>query len=238
MASSRGKRSGGAGASRGKNRPGIAVPLPGNTLGASLLVANYSRYVVDLNRPPDDDALYPGRHATGLCPEETFAGDVLYDGAGGIADAERERRIDAYWRPYHDRLRAELNRLRADHGVALLWDAHSIASEVPSLFDGTLPELNLGSNGGASCAAAAEAAVTRVAESSGYSFVANGRFRGGFITRHYGRPATGIHALQMELAQRTYMNEAALRYDPDRADRLRVTLIGMLQAFIDSAEKI
>lgn len=208
------------------------------TLGASLLVANYSRYVVDLNRPPNDEALYPGQLATGLCPVATFAGDPLYENGCGISDAERDRRIDVYWRPYHDRLRAELCRLRADHGVALLWDAHSIASQVPALFDGELPALNLGSDGGTSSAPAAEASVTRVAESSGYSFVANGRFRGGYITRYYGRPAAGFHALQMEIAQRTYMNEAALRYDPDLADRLRVTLIGMLQAFIDSADRI
>lgn len=204
-------------------------------LGASLIVASYSRYVVDLNRPASDEALYPGQVGTGVCPERTFAGHAIYAADGVVDEAERKRRIERYWRPYHRRLADELERLRAAHGFALLWDAHSIASEVPSLFEGSLPVLNLGSDNGRACDPHLQAAVARVAERSGYSFVVNGRFRGGYITRHYGRPADGINALQLELAQRGYMAEADGRFDRGAAGALRTTLTDMLETFVDSA---
>ena len=154
--------------------------------GASLLVANFSRYVVDLNRPPDDRPLYSGQVATGLCPTATFSGAPLYREGKSVADDEREERIARYWRPYHERIAAELARMRKEFGQAFLWDAHSIASRVPSLFDGELPELNLGSHRGRSCGSETCAAVAAVAAQSGYSFVLDGRFTGGYITRHYG----------------------------------------------------
>lgn len=132
-------------------------------LGASVLVANFSRYVVDLNRSADDEALYPGQVKTGLCPEQTFAGEDIYRDAG-VSDAERAARVEHYWTPYHQKIRSTLDALRDEHGYALLWDAHSIPSAVPRLFAGQLPELNLGSNDGASCAPAVAEAVADVAE--------------------------------------------------------------------------
>lgn len=201
-------------------------------LGANILVANYSRYVVDLNRPATDEELYPGQLSTGLCPTETFAGEAIYDGSVEIDTAAR---IAAYWQPYHERIRATLDNLRDQHGYALLWDAHSIPSEVPRLFDGRLPALNIGTNGGASCGAEIETAVNAVAEASDYSSVLNGRFRGGYITRHYGDPGNGIHAVQLEIAQRVYMNERTRTFDAEKALHLRATLRAMLMAYLESA---
>jgi N-formylglutamate deformylase len=179
-------------------------------LGASLIVARYSRYVVDLNRPPDDQPLYPGASGgTGLVPTRFFSSEPLYrDGAEPDAAAIAERR-DAYWRPYHDALAAELQRLHAEHGRALLFDGHSIRSELPWLFEGQLPALNLGTADGASC----DPAITRrlgavLAAQTAYSQVVNGRFKGGYITRHYGQPGQGVHAVQLEMCQRCYMDEA------------------------------
>ncbi len=200
-------------------------------LGANVLVANYSRYVVDLNRPADDGSLYPGQLATGICPEETFDGAPIYR-SDGVDSREKSTRIETYWRPYHDRIRETLAALRARHGHALLWDAHSIPSAVPRLFDGELPVLNLGSNNATSCAADAEEAVAVVAAASGYSSVVNGRFKGGYITRCYGEPGTDIHALQLEIAQRAYMDEATASYDRAKADRLRDTLRKMLTTYL------
>ncbi len=203
-------------------------------LGASMLVANYSRYVVDLNRSAGDHNLYPGQLATGLCPEQTFSGEAIYT-AGGVAPPEKAERIERYWRPYHDRLSSMLDDLKSRHGYALLWDAHSIPSIVPRLFDGELPELNIGSNDGASCVKELEAVVTQVAAASPYSVVVNGRFKGGYITRHYGDPKRGVHALQLEIAQRAYMDEASTEIDHEKADTLRGTLERMLSAFSDGS---
>lgn len=200
-------------------------------LGASLLVARYSRYVVDLNRPPDDGALYQGQVATGLCPRYTFAGDALYRGDAAVAPAELSERTERYWRPYHERLAATLDELRARHGCAFLWDAHSIPSRVPRLFDGELPVLNLGNFDGRSCDPETGRELFEIASASRYESVLNGRFKGGYITRHYGDPANGVQAMQLELAQRAYMNEATLEYDSARAARLRDTLRALLLAF-------
>lgn len=204
-------------------------------LGASMLVANYSRYVVDLNRAASDDALYPGQVATGLCPLQTFAGEDIYSGSG-VNDEEMRQRVATYWQPYHDRLENALHSLRKRHGYALLWDAHSIASVVPRLFDGELSELNIGTNGGLSCAASVTDRVAAVADASSYSYVVNGRFKGGYITRHYGSPGSGVHAMQLEIAQRVYLDEASASFDARRASRLRDTLRPMLEAFIESCE--
>jgi N-formylglutamate deformylase len=187
---------------------------------ATMIVATHSRIVVDLNRPPAGEKLYPGQAETGLCPTETFAGDPLYRGDPPDA-AERARRLAAYWQPYHDAFAAALQRVRARHGCARLLDAHSIRGEVPRLFDGSLPDLNFGTNGGVACTPALAARVLQVATGQGFSHVLDGRFRGGYITRHYGQPADGVEALQLELAQRTYMDEAAPGpYDPTRAAAL------------------
>ena len=205
-------------------------------LGASMLVANYSRYVVDLNRPASDEALYPGQLATGLCPVQTFAGEDIYT-EGGVGADEVAMRTEAYWRPYHDQIAQTLARQKKRHGYALLWDAHSIPSEVPRLFEGQLPELNVGTYGGASCAACMEEAVAAVAAASPWSHVLNGRFQGGFITRHYGRPLEHVHAVQLEIAQRVYMDEASGTLDATKASRLRDTLRQMLASFMESANR-
>ena len=178
-------------------------------LGATVLGARISRYAIDLNRPPGGESLYPGQATTGLCPTETFRGEPLYPPGGEPGDAERQRRLQAYWQPYHAALRAELDRLRAIHPRVVLYDAHSIRSRIPRLFEGELPQFNLGTNGGATCDQTLESALAQVCEKSGHSWIANGRFKGGWTTRHYGKPASGIHAVQMELAQRGYMDEPA-----------------------------
>lgn len=185
-------------------------------LGASLIVPRYSRYVVDLNRPPDDQALYPGASGgTGLVPTRFFTDEPLYiDGAWPDATATAARR-EAYWQPYHDALAAELLRLRAEHGHALLFDGHSIRSELPWLFEGELPALNLGTADGASCAPViTERLAVVLAGQERLSHVVNGRFKGGYITRHYGQPGQRVHAVQLEMCQRCYMDEAA---DPRQA---------------------
>lgn len=199
--------------------------------GASLLVPSHSRYVVDLNRPPDDVSLYPGQNTTGLCPTRRFSGDPVYL-PGEEPDADEVlARVERYWRPYHAALSDELRRIVQAHGRAVLWEGHSIRSEVPFLFEGCLPDLNLGTAAGASCApgtqARLEAVLSRQAE---YSWVVNGRFKGGYITRHYGQPGTGVEAIQLELAQATYMDEATGRYLPEQAEKLRGLLDRLLQA--------
>ena len=203
-------------------------------VGASVIAANYSRYVVDLNRPSSDEALYENQLATGVCPRQTFGGQDIYLDGESI---DTEDRIRAYWQPYHDKIAVTLAEIRERSGYALLWDAHSIASEVPSLFDGVLPDLNIGTNGDQSCAADITAAVSAVANASTYSCVANGRFRGGFITRSHGAPANGIHAIQLELTQHNYMDEKNLGYDAGRATRLVDTIRNLLQAFQDAAKR-
>lgn len=203
-------------------------------LGASLLVANYSRYVVDLNRSPEDENLYPGQVATGLCPEQTFDGEAIY-ATGGVAAGEATQRVADYWQPYHDKLRDTIESLRAQHGHVVLWDAHSITSVVPRLFDGELPVLNIGTNAGASCTPAVAQAVAAVATASDYPAVLNGRFKGGYITRHYGAPGDGINAVQLEIAQRAYLDERTHTFDVVKADRLRQTISRMLTACLQMA---
>lgn len=202
--------------------------------GASIISANFSRYVVDLNRPADDAELYPGTNTPGLCPLQTFAGADIYLDPTEIDHAAR---VANYWQPYHDQINGTLQALRKKYGYALLWDAHSIPSQVPSLFDGELPVLNIGTWDGRSCAPALSEAVMAAAERSDYDTVLNGRFKGGFITRNYGDPENGIHALQLELAQRVYMNEKTLEFDRQEADEVRATLRSMLEAYQEAARQ-
>lgn len=204
-------------------------------LGASVIVANYSRYVVDLNRPADDSALYKGQVATGICPLQSFAGDDLY--VEGFYEGEQKNRIFTYWEPYHQGLRSVLDALKLQHGYALLWDAHSIQGEVPRLFEGELPILNIGTYDGRSCAGEISASVVEVATASDYPSVHNGRFKGGYITRHYGQPADDIHAVQLEISQRAYMDEASRAFDDAKAVKLRDTLTRMIQAYLDAAAR-
>lgn len=200
-------------------------------LGASVLVPKYSRYVVDLNRPSDDTSLYPGQNTTGLCPAVRFNGEPVYlDGQAPSVD-EITQRTGRYWRPYHDALRGELDRIRTEHGRALLWDGHSIrGSGLPFLFDGRLPDLNLGTAAGSSCSAALQQRLESVlAAQTGYDWVANGRFKGGHITRHYGAPQDGIDAVQLEISQRCYMDEDSGEYDEAKAAQLQVLLRRLLE---------
>ncbi|WP_027080498.1 N-formylglutamate deformylase [Luteimonas mephitis] len=202
-------------------------------LGASMIVPLHSRYVVDLNRAEDDVSLYPGQNTTGLCPIVQFTGEPLYLEGGEPDEAEVRARVDRYWRPYHDALRDELARIRAMHGRAVLWEGHSIRGELPFLFDGRLPDLNLGTAGGTSCTPALQARLERVLASQGdYDFVANGRFKGGHITRHYGDPANGIDAVQLEISQRAYMDEDSYAYDEGKAARVQALVRRLLEAAV------
>lgn len=198
--------------------------------GVSMLRARYSRYVVDLNRPPDDAPLYAGA-TTGLVPVETFDGEPLYDPDDLPGAEEIDRRREVYWRPYHERIETELARLCERCGHAVLLDAHSIRSEVPRLFEGRLPDLNLGSNNGESCdSALAEAVWSCLAGDDDFTAVRDGRFRGGYITRHYGRPREGVHALQLEIAQSCYMDEDRPEtFDPARAQPLMQRLEALVE---------
>jgi len=195
-------------------------------LGASTLVPELSRYVIDLNRPPQDAPLYAGANNTELCPTRSFGGTPLYRSGCAPAPAEIARRRSLYWQPYHDALQAELARLHALHGHALLLDGHSIRSELPWLFEGKLPDLNLGTAGGQSCAAGLRDALAAVlAGAARYTSVVDGRFRGGYITRAYGRPDAGIHAAQLEMCWSCYMREQApWEVDEGRAIYLRPVL--------------
>jgi N-formylglutamate deformylase len=201
-------------------------------LGASVLVPKYSRYVVDLNRPPDDASLYPGQNTTGLCPTLRFSGEPIYLPGEEPSPEEIAARIERYWRPYHDALRAELERLHAEHGRVLLWEGHSIrGSDLPFLFEGRLPDFNLGTATGASCLPATQARIeAALAAQSRYDWVANGRFKGGHITRHYADPARGIEAVQLETSQRTYMDEESARWNEGLAHQARATIRTLVEA--------
>ena len=201
-------------------------------MGASVLVPHWSRYVIDLNRGEDDVSLYPGQNTTGLCPLLRFTGDPVYLPGQAPDEAEVRARVERYWRPYHLALRGELERLHARHGRVLLWEGHSIrGSGLAYLFDGRLPDLNLGTAAGASCDPSTQARLEAVlAGQDGYDWVANGRFKGGHITRHYADPQRGIEAVQLEISQRTYMDEDSFGYDEARAALLQPLLQRLLRA--------
>jgi N-formylglutamate deformylase len=192
------------------------------TLGASILQPLASRYVVDLNRPADGHALYPGQHETGLVPTVMFDGAPIYREGELPTATEIASRVAQWWQPYHAALAGELRRLLGIHGRVVLWEGHSIRSEVPMLFEGRLPDFNLGTAAGASCAIALQASLeATLAEQQAFSFVSNGRFKGGYITRQYGQPEQGVHAVQLELAQVNYMDEDTFAYQADRARGVR-----------------
>jgi N-formylglutamate deformylase len=208
-------------------------------MGASILVPTNSRYVIDLNRPPDGANLYPGRDTTGLCPVDTFNSEPLYPTGGAPSEAQIAHRRENYWRPYHDALTDELARLKAVHGKALLWEAHSIRSHVPRFFDGKLTDFNFGTAGGESAAAGlAETLEAMVVKQGAYTAVANGRFKGGYITRHYGAPQDGIHAVQLELSQVTYMEETRpYAYDEARVARVIPLMRDLVQCALDAVRQ-
>ena len=203
-------------------------------LGASMIVPRYSRYVIDLNRSEDDVSLYPGQNTTGLCPVVRFSGDPVYLPGQKPSEDEVRARVDTYWRPYHAALREELERLHAAHGRVVLWEGHSIRGELPFLFEGRLPDLNLGTAAGASCSPPLQSRLERtLAAQSDYDFVVNGRFKGGYITRHYGDPARGIDAVQLEISQRIYMvesmDEDSFAYDETKARKAQVAIRTLLE---------
>lgn len=178
------------------------------TQGATLMCATHSRYVIDLNRDPSGAPLYAGADNTELCPTRTFANEALYGDGEMPAAVEVDRRRVMYFDVYHAALREEIERVRALHGYAVLLDGHSIRSKVPRFFRGRLPDLNLGTANGASCAPSLERCAAQVIDDArGFTFAVNGRFKGGWITRHYGDPGRGVHALQLEIAQACYMDE-------------------------------
>lgn len=213
-------------------------------LGATVVRTAISRTVIDVNRDPSGVSLYPGQVTTGLCPTETFGGDRLYHEGEEPGAAEIETRRKIWFDPYHAALQAEIDRLRTVHDGIVLYDCHSIRSVLPRLFEGTLPVFNLGTNDGRSADPTLEEKVRALMAATGVSHVVNGRFKGGWITRHYGRPQDGVHALQMELACRGYMHEPSdavdpetwpTQYDPAFAAPIRETLKDILQAAIDWA---
>jgi N-formylglutamate deformylase len=203
--------------------------------GASMIVARHSRYVVDLNRPPDDSPLY-GKAAsklfTGLVPLTSFSGESIYLKGQEPGDAEIQQRVTDYWDPYHQTLGDELQRIQSRHGYAILLDAHSIQSRLPLLFDGQLTDLNLGFNQGSSAAAELMAIAVASLRHPGYSLVVDGRFKGGYITRQYGRPDKDIHALQLEMSQACYMLETSVEWSDDKATVMQSVLMNLVQALI------
>jgi N-formylglutamate deformylase len=200
-------------------------------LGASVLMPRTSRYVIDLNRPPDDAPMYPSAANTELCPTRFFTGDALYRSDCEPSSDERLRRRALYWQPYHTALGAELQRIKGIHGFALLWDAHSIRSQISWLFEGTLPGLNIGTASGASADSAITAAIDQVCTHAGaVTHVVNGRFKGGYITRHYGAPQDKVHAVQLEMCQYLYMIETMpFAFDAQKAAAIRPLLQAMMQ---------
>lgn len=204
------------------------------SMGATLMVATHSRIVVDLNRDPSGDALYPGANNTGICATTTFHDEPIYRAGLDPDRATIASRVEQYWSPYHARLQTEIARIKARHGFCILLDAHSIVSEAPRFFAGRLPDLNLGTADGQSCAPSlAQTAFEVLAHAHGFTAVHNGRFKGGFITRHYGAPRNNVHALQLEIAQCCYMDEARPQhYDRSRSAGLTDVLKLLLQQLL------
>jgi formiminoglutamase len=212
-------------------------------LGATTIRTAISRSVIDMNRDPSGISLYPGQNTTELCPTTTFDGEPLYREGEAPDEAEIARRRSQFFAPYHAALQAEIDRLRKLHPNVVLFEAHSIRSQIPRLFDGELAHLNLGTNSGASCAEALSSAIEQIGDASEFTRVTNGRFKGGYTTRHFGRPAQGVHAVQLELAMRGYMEEPEMPtpenwprpYEPERAAPLRTVLRSILETCLDFA---
>ncbi|ADI29805.1 N-formylglutamate deformylase [Methylotenera versatilis] len=207
----------------------------------SVISAEYARYVIDLNRSPENTSLYPGQDVTGLCPIDTFAKSAIYMDGKQPDENEIETRIEQYWRPYHQKLATELQRIQAIHGIAILWDAHSIASHVPRFFSGKLPDLNFGTADSSSCDISLQDALAATMRESihvkAYSHVFNGRFKGGYITRQYGAPKMNIHALQLEMSQCIYMEEnLPYKYNAELAMKVKPLLADLLETCLNWAK--
>lgn len=205
-------------------------------LGAHLLKPTWSRYYIDLNRDPSGKDLYPGADNTELCPTTNFANQPLYLEGMKPGAGEIEARIGRAWKPYHQCIDEVLKNMVATHGYAILFEAHSIRSRVPRFFEGQLPDFNFGTANGYSC----DKEILKALESLDYqdwSTISNGRFKGGYITRHYGNPAGNIHAIQLELSQATYMNEDKLQWDSEKAERVKPVLESIIQCLLDWGQK-
>lgn len=211
------------------------------SMGATVVHTAISRSVIDVNRDPSGRSLYPGQATTGLCPTTSFDGTPLYRPGAEPDEADIDARRRDYFDPYHAALAAEIARLRANHPCIVVYDCHSIRSVVPRLFEGELPVFNVGTNDGVSCAPELQALVERHCDASGLSRVSNGRFKGGWITRHYADPANGIHAIQMETACRSYMDEhpdiEPVPYSSGRAAPLRSVLQRLFVDMVDWARQ-
>ncbi|WP_145551047.1 N-formylglutamate deformylase [Yersinia intermedia] len=207
-------------------------------MGASLLIGNYSRLVVDLNRPEDDQPLYTTA-TTGLFPETLFDGRACFISGKTPSPQERQSYLSHIWRPYHQQLQSELDRLKAQFGYALLLDAHSIASVIPRLFEGQLPDLNFGTNSGVSCdPSLSDQLIECCQHQSTFSHILNGRFKGGHITRSYGLPQNQQHAVQLELSQLNYMSETEpYHYLPERAVHLQQLLEQLIHTMLSWGEQ-
>jgi N-formylglutamate deformylase len=199
-------------------------------LGASVLKPQASRYVVDLNRPADGHALYPGQNETGLVPLIGFDGEPLYLPGGEPDAAEVQQRTSDYWKPYHEAIAQEIARLHDEHGHVVLWEGHSIRGQVPMLFDGQLPDFNLGTAAGGSCGTSLQRRLHDcLAAQSRYRTAVNGRFKGGYITRQYGQPETSVQAVQLELVQSNYMDEQSFEYRPEKAAEVQQMIQRLLE---------
>lgn len=205
------------------------------SMDVSIIKGNYSRYVIDLNRPPDDAPLYPGMDTTGLCPETLFSGNPIYQANQAPGPKEISKRIEKIWAPYHECLSKIIDDKVVKYGYALLYEAHSIKSVVPRLFEGRLPDLNLGTADGASAGNDLQQQLYKICSNAdNYSSTMNGRFKGGYITRYYGQPASGVHTVQLELTQCSYMNESyPYNYMPDNAIEIRKILAKLIRCMLE-----
>jgi formiminoglutamase len=195
--------------------------------GVTTVAATFHRYVIDANRDPAGHSLYPGQNTTELCPTTDFDGLPIWAEGQAPSAAEIDARREAFHTPYHLALQYQIDRVKARHGSVILWDCHSIRSLIPFLFEGALPHFNIGTNDGTTCAGLIETATRAPCVSApGFDTVVNGRFKGGWTTRHYGRPETGTHAIQMEIAQRAYLSAEAApwAFDATTAEAPRAIL--------------
>jgi formiminoglutamase len=218
----------------------IADLYDGLLPGVSIVQANFHRYVIDANRDPAGQSLYPGQNTTGLCPVTDFDGQAIWTEGAEPSEEDIRQRTEGFHAAYHAALAAEVARVKAVHGAAVVYDCHSIRSHIPFLFEGELPALNIGTDSGKTCGRGIEAVVEALALSSGYSSVLNGRFRGGWTTRHYGDPQRGVHAIQMEIAQSAYLESEAppWRYSLSKAEVLRPLLKTILHAVQDGITEL
>ena len=218
----------------------IAHLYDGLLPSATRVEATFHRYVIDANRDPSGHSLYPGQNTTTLCPLTDFDGAAIWTAGAEPSAADIEARRAAFHAPYHAALAAEVARVKARHGIALVYDCHSIRSQIPFLFDGVLPDLNIGTDNGKTCDAEMERLTASIAAASSHTSVLNGRFRGGWTTRHYGQPETGVHAVQMEIAQSAYLvsETTPFAYDDAKAAQVRATLKEILAALSACAARM